>query len=48
MDEATCRKVNLGYMDPRRFRRDNYEHDADTLIVEQAGRDLYLVKPLEQ
>ena len=46
VDEATCRKVNLGYMDPRRFRREEYEGDADTLIVEQAGRDLYLVEPL--
>ena len=47
VDEATCRKVNLGYMDPRRFRRDDYAGDEDTLIVEQAGRDLYLVEPLE-
>jgi len=47
IDEATCRQVNLGYTDPRKFRRDDYGSDADTLIVEQAGRDLYLVRPLE-
>jgi hypothetical protein len=33
-------------MDPRTFHRKDYEGDADTLIVEQAGRDLYLVEPL--
>lgn len=47
VDEDTCRQVNLGYMDPRSFRREDYLGDADTLIVEQAGRDLYLVQPLE-
>ncbi|MGA8153606.1 MAG: lactate racemase domain-containing protein [Terriglobales bacterium] len=46
LDESTCQQIKLGYMDPRRFRRDDYEGDADTLIVEQAGRDLYLVAPL--
>jgi len=47
VDERTCRIVNLHYMDPRSFRREDYEGDSDTLIVEQAGRDLYLVEPLE-
>jgi nickel-dependent lactate racemase len=45
VDSDTCRQVNLRYMDPSSFRREDYEGDADTLIVEQAGRDLYLVKP---
>jgi nickel-dependent lactate racemase len=45
LDEATCQRVNLGYMDHRRFRREDYESDPDTLIVERAGRDLYLVEP---
>jgi len=45
IDEATCRRVNLGYMDFRTFRREDYENDQDTLIVERAGRDLYLVEP---
>jgi nickel-dependent lactate racemase len=45
LDEETCRRVNLGFMDHREFRRENYENDPDTLIVERAGRDLYLVEP---
>src|SRR5689334_22007812 len=40
LDEETCRRVNLGYIDHRSFR---YEADAETLIVENAGRDLYQV-----
>jgi len=48
VDADTCRRVNLRYMDPRTFRRENYEGDPDTLIVEQAGRDLYLVEPLAE
>jgi len=40
MDEETCRRVNLGYIDYRTFK---YEADADTFIVENAGRDLYQV-----
>lgn len=40
LDEETCRRVNLGYIDHRSF---TYEADPDTLIVENAGRDLYLV-----
>lgn len=44
IDEATCRRVNLGFMDFRTFRREDYENDPDTLIVERAGRDLYLVE----
>jgi len=45
VDEETCRRVNLGFMDHRAFRREDYENDPDTLIVERAGRDLYLVAP---
>jgi len=41
LDEETCRRVNLGYIDYRTF---NYEADPDTLIVENAGRDLYAIK----
>jgi hypothetical protein len=47
LDEATCQRVNLGFMDHRAFRREDYEHDPDTLVVERAGRDLYLVAPQE-
>src|SRR6266699_3336502 len=45
LDEATCRRVHLGFMDHRWFRREHYENDPDTLVVERAGRDLYLVEP---
>jgi nickel-dependent lactate racemase len=45
--EEVCRRVNLGYMDPRTFHRAKYENDPDARIVEDAGRDLYLVKPYE-
>jgi hypothetical protein len=45
IDEATCKRVNLDYLDYRNFRREDYENDPDTLIVERAGRDLYLVEP---
>ncbi|HET8782911.1 MAG TPA: hypothetical protein VFM63_10875, partial [Pyrinomonadaceae bacterium] len=42
LDEQTCRRVNLGYLDYRTF---DYETtDPDTLIVNDAGRDLYKVK----
>lgn len=41
LDEETCRRVNLGYLDYRTF---DYEvDDADTLVVKDAGRDLYQV-----
>jgi lactate racemase len=43
VDEGTCRRVNLGFMDYRDFRVADYTNDADTLVVERAGTDLYLV-----
>jgi nickel-dependent lactate racemase len=45
IDEELCRRVNLGYLNPDDFRLTDYEGDPDTLIVERAGRDLYLVEP---
>jgi nickel-dependent lactate racemase len=45
LDEETCRRVHLGFMDHEKFRREDYENDRDTLVVERAGRDLYLVAP---
>jgi hypothetical protein len=45
IDEETCKRVNLGFMDHRTFRRADFE-DSDTLIVERAGQDLYLVEPI--
>ena len=41
LDEQTCRRVNLGYLDYRTF--DYGTADLDTLIVNDAGRDLYKV-----
>lgn len=45
VDEASCRRVNLGYLNPADFRLSDYEGDPETLIVHRAGRDLYLVEP---
>ena len=44
LDETTCQKINLGSLDHHSFKREDYEGDPDTLIVERAGRDLYLVE----
>lgn len=43
VSEADCRRVNLGFLDHRSVNLDDYRADADTLVVENAGRDLYLV-----
>jgi nickel-dependent lactate racemase len=43
IDQANCHRVNLGYLDPNTFRREDYETDHDTLVVENAGSDLYRV-----
>ncbi|HEV8131533.1 MAG TPA: lactate racemase domain-containing protein [Acidobacteriota bacterium] len=39
--ESECRQVNLGYLDPAGFDPTRYQ-DSDSVIVENAGRDLYL------
>jgi nickel-dependent lactate racemase len=41
--EEVCRRINLGYLDYRTFDRASYAADTDTFVVEDAGRDLYLV-----
>ena len=43
LDAETCRRVNLGYLDHRSFDYEAQRSDPDTLIVENAGRDLYQV-----
>lgn len=43
LDEATCNRVNLHYLDPQNFDPSLFASDPDTLIVEKAGRDLYQV-----
>ena len=45
VSEETCRKVNLGYLDYRTVDVNAYRRDPNTLVVEDAGRDLYLVEP---
>jgi len=41
--EAACLRVNLGFLDHRRLKLEDYRADSETLVVEDAGRDLYLV-----
>ena len=43
VSEADCLRVNLGFLDHRQFRIEDYRADSETLVVEDAGRDLYLV-----
>ena len=43
LPEETTRRVNLGYLDVRTFNPRAFRDDPDTLVVENAGRDLYLV-----
>src|SRR5215471_15276987 len=43
IDRETCRRINLGYLDPSKFQHRDYESDRDTLVVERAGSDLYKV-----
>src|SRR5216683_453144 len=43
VSEEDCRRVNLGFLDHRSFRLEDYQADPDTLVVDDAGRDLYLV-----
>jgi nickel-dependent lactate racemase len=43
IDEATCKRVNLGFLDYRNISLEKLRADPDTLIVDNAGRDLYKV-----
>jgi nickel-dependent lactate racemase len=43
LDEGTCRRVNLGYLDYRTLDYEAMRSDPDTLVVSDAGRDLYQV-----
>ena len=43
LDEQTCTQVKLGYLDYRSFDYERLRDDPDTLIVKDAGRDLYKV-----
>ena len=44
IEEETCRRVNLGFLDYRTFDYTKLDSDPDTLIVKDAGRDLYKVE----
>jgi nickel-dependent lactate racemase len=41
LEEETCHRVNLGYLDYRTLDYESMRSDPDTLIVSDAGRDLY-------
>jgi nickel-dependent lactate racemase len=43
LDEETCKRVNLGYADYRTINPGEMNTDPDTLVVKDAGRDLYKV-----
>jgi nickel-dependent lactate racemase len=43
LDEETCRRVNLGYLDYRTLDLEALNSQSYTLIVKDAGRDLYKV-----
>jgi len=43
LDEETCRRVNLGYLDYRTLDYEAMRADSDTLVVADAGRDLYQI-----
>jgi hypothetical protein len=43
LDEETCRRVNLGYLDYHTLDYEAMRADSDTLVVADAGRDLYQI-----
>jgi lactate racemase len=43
ISEPDCLRVNLGFLNHRQFSLEDYRADSETLVVENAGRDLYLV-----
>jgi nickel-dependent lactate racemase len=43
LDEKTCRRVNLGYLDHHTLDLEALRSQPDTLVVKDAGRDLYKV-----
>jgi nickel-dependent lactate racemase len=47
IDQETCRKLNLNYLDYREFDLGEYSSDPDILIVERAGLELYLVSKIQ-
>lgn len=45
LDEETCRRVNLGYLDHHTLDIAALKSQPDTLVVKDAGRDLYKAEP---
>ena len=43
INEEACENAKLRFLDPHKFRIEDYRNDEDTLIVPSAGRDLYRV-----
>ena len=43
VSKERCAQTHLSYTDPAAFDIESFRDEADTLIVERAGRDLYLV-----
>jgi nickel-dependent lactate racemase len=48
IDRATCEAINLGYRDPASIDIEAWRADPNTLVVEEAGQDLYRLKEQEQ
>jgi hypothetical protein len=44
LDEETCRRVNLGYLDHKTLDLEALSSQPNTLVVKDAGRDLYKVE----
>jgi lactate racemase len=43
LNESLCKKIGLGFADYRTFDLDAASNDPETLVVKNAGRDLYLL-----
>ncbi len=41
ISESDCRMVNLNYLDPSSIDPDRWRAQTDTLVVDNAGQDLY-------
>lgn len=48
VDREMCERVNLNYMALSDLNLVDHQGDPDTLIVERAGRDLYLESPFDE
>ena len=44
IDAQTCSQINLRYLAPRNFDLNQYLSDPDTLVVHDAGRELYMTR----